>query len=112
MGGSSCLQKAGERIPAKHRSAAGLVLFWHDMWWPEFFKSPHTRGCPSCEFTFDKSKLSEAKFVVFSIPEWQYADFPPNKPEGQKWVYLCVEAGEEFPCFLHHPVPSLDRPSE
>lgn len=92
------------------------MLFWEPLWWPEFFSAPYTDACPWCSFTADRSQLQRADGVLFSVPELKSADklgqFPDRKPPGQQWVYMCVEAGGEYPCFLQLPPRSADRPSE
>eukprot|EP00656_Telonema_subtile_P003227 TRINITY_DN11474_c0_g1_i1.p1 TRINITY_DN11474_c0_g1~~TRINITY_DN11474_c0_g1_i1.p1 ORF type:complete len:264 (+),score=67.62 TRINITY_DN11474_c0_g1_i1:316-1107(+) len=40
------------------------------------------------------------------------SDFPAHKPAGQQWIYMCVEAAGEYPCFLQLPPPASDLPNE
>jgi hypothetical protein len=98
--------KAGVVSPAARKLK---VLVWTDVWLGngrDLFDESHTSRCSTwCEFTHRKDVRAKASTeydaVLISGPEWgvrnnglqDYAvgTYPTEKPDGQQWVFLCIE---------------------
>ena len=82
---------------------AVTVLLWSESWIPDYFEAPYTDQCPHCRcphtphhcvlhqvcsaprFSFDRADLDEAKYIVFSIPEWSTIGDGSEDPAALKY---------------------------
>jgi hypothetical protein len=78
------------------------VLVWNqingyvDWLRQEFLNDARTKCSTECHFTADRGLLNEADGVLFHGPNHYAHDFPPSKPEGQKWVFMTLEQPHYF----------------
>lgn len=62
----------------------------------DFLNDARTKCSTECHFTVDRGLLNEADGVLFHGPNHHAHDFPPSKPEGQKWVFMTLEQPHYF----------------
>ncbi|KAK7065913.1 hypothetical protein SK128_023869 [Halocaridina rubra] len=78
-----------------------LILFWTPWYlgnkWQDRFGNPKLlqyEGCPEyrCDFTNQKSRLSEVDAVLFKSDSFLITDLPRIRHPNQRWVWVEVEA--------------------
>jgi hypothetical protein len=78
------------------------VLVWNNIngfvdWLrDDFLTDARTKCSTECIFTSDRGQLQNAQGVLFHGPNHFSGDFPGQKPDGQKWIFMSLEQPHYF----------------